>query len=83
MSLVVKDFFGLILINRSRGIKYQFLKKLCDVVNKVCAFKFENLSIFNGLPLPSVEPGTNSTFLNLIWRLNEPGDLSFLLHILM
>ena len=44
MSLVFKDFFGLTSINRSRGMKYQFLKKIYDVVNKVYAFKFENLS---------------------------------------
>ena len=57
-SLVVKDFFGLILINRSHGIKCQFLKKIYDVVIKVYAFKLENLSIFNAFPLPSMETGT-------------------------
>ena len=39
-------------------MKYQFLKKIYDVVNKVYAFKFENLSIFIAFPLPSMETGT-------------------------
>ena len=53
-----------------------YLKKIYDVVNKVRAFKFDNLSIFIAFPLPSVKREPNSTFFNLRWRLNEAGDLS-------
>ena len=35
-----------------------FEKKIYDVINKVYAFKFENLSIFMAFPLPSMETGT-------------------------
>ena len=62
MNLVVKNFFDLILINRSRGIKYQFLKKIHDVVNKVYAFKFGNLRIFIAFPSPSMETETKFSF---------------------
>ena len=58
-------------------MKYQFLKKIYDVINKVCPFKFEILPIFKTFPLPSMTTGTTFTFFNLIWRLTEPGDLSF------
>ena len=51
--------FCLILINRFLGMKYQFLNKVYDVVNKECTFKFEKLSIFIAFPLPSMETGTN------------------------
>ena len=44
-------FFCLMLINRSLGMKYQFLKKIYDVVYKV--------RIFIAFPLPSMETGTN------------------------
>ena len=53
-----QGLFCLILINRSRGIKDQFLKKNYDVINKVCMLKFENLTIFIAFPLPSMETGT-------------------------
>ena len=53
-----QGLFGLILIHRSSGIKYQFLKKIYDVINKVCKFKFENLTIFIAFTLASVETGT-------------------------
>ena len=55
---VVKDFFCFMLIHISNDIKYQFLKKIYDVINKVYTFKFENLTIFIAFPLPSVETGT-------------------------
>ena len=53
-----QGLFCHILIHSSSGMKYQFLKKIYDVVNKVCTFKFENLTIFIALPLPSMETGT-------------------------
>ena len=53
-----QGLFCLILINSSRGMKYQFLKNIYDVINKVYTFKFENLTIFIAFPLPSVETGT-------------------------
>ena len=55
-----QGLFCLILIHRSSDIKfmYQFLKKIYDVVNKVCTFKFENLTIFIAFPLSSMETGT-------------------------
>ena len=37
-------------------------------------FKFENLTIFIAFPLSPMEREPNSSFFNLIWRLNEPGD---------
>ena len=47
------------MLNRiSHGIKYQFLKKIYDVINKVFTVKFENLNIFIAFPLPSMETGT-------------------------
>ena len=48
------------LIHISHGIKYQFLKKIYDVINKVYMFKFENLTIFTAFPLPSMETGVNT-----------------------
>ena len=54
-NLVVKDFFCFMLIHISHDIKYQFLKKIYDVINKVYTFKFENLTIFIAFPLPSME----------------------------
>ena len=50
--------FCFMLIHISNDIKYQFLKKIYDVINKVFTFKFENLTIFIALPLPSMETGT-------------------------
>ena len=70
-----QGLFCFMLIHISHGIKYQFLKKIFDVINKMYTFEFENLTIFIAFPLPSME-----TFFNLIWRPNEPADLSFLLH---
>ena len=35
-----------------------FEKKIYDVVNKLCTFKFENLTIFIAFPSPSMETGT-------------------------
>ena len=46
------------LIHISYGIKYQFLKKIYDVINKAYTYKFENLTIFIAFPLPSMETGT-------------------------
>ena len=57
-NLVVKDFFSFMLIHISHGIKYQLLKKIYDVINKVYTFKFENLTIFIAFPLPTLETGT-------------------------
>ena len=57
-NLVVKDFFCFMLIHISHDIKYQFLKKIYDVINKVYTFKFENLTICIAFPLPSMEMGT-------------------------
>ena len=34
-------------------------EKIYDVVNKVCTFAFEKLSIFIAFPLPSMETGNN------------------------
>ena len=59
-------------------MKYHFFKKIYDVINKVCTFKFENLTFFllhSHCRQWKREP--TSTFFNLIWRLNEPSDLSF------
>ena len=39
-------------------MKYQFLKKIYDVINKVCMLKFEILTIFNAFLLSSMETGT-------------------------
>ena len=80
-----QGLFCFMLIHISHGIKYQFLKKSYDVINKLYTFKFENLTIFVAFPLPSMETGTKFHVFqsNLIWRLNEPADLSFLLHSLM
>ena len=61
-----QGLFCLKLIHRSSGMQYQFLKKFYDVINKVCTFEFENLTIFVAIPLPSMEREPNSTFLNLI-----------------
>ena len=58
-------------------MKYQFLKKIYDVINQVCTFKFEILTIFVAFPLPSMVTGTKLHVFNLIWQLNESGDLSF------
>ena len=58
MNLVVKNFLRYMLLHISHGIKYQFLKKIYDVISKVYTFKFENLTIFISLPLPSIETGT-------------------------
>ena len=51
-------FFCFMLIDISHGIEYQFLKKIYDVINKVCTFTFENLTIFIAFPLPTMETGT-------------------------
>ena len=57
-----------------------FEKKLCDVINKVCTIKFENLTVFNAFPLTSMETGTKfHVFLSDLTP-KQPGDLSFLLH---
>ena len=53
-----QGLFCFMLIDISHGIKYQFLKKIYDVINKVYTFKFENLTIFIAFPLPSMETGT-------------------------
>ena len=53
-----QGLFCFMLIHISHGIKYQFLKKIYDVINKVYTFKFENLTIFIAFPLPSMETGT-------------------------
>ena len=41
-----QGLFCFMLIHISHGIKYQFLKKIYDVINKVYTFKFENLDYF-------------------------------------
>ena len=53
-----QGLFCFMLIYISHGIKYQFLKKIYDVINKVYTFTFENLTIFIAFPLPSMETGT-------------------------
>ena len=60
--------------------KISVFEKIYDVINKAYTYKFENLTIFIAFPLPSMETGTKFHVFNLIWPLNEPGDLSFLLH---
>ena len=57
-NLVVKDLFRFMLINISHGIKYRFLKKIYDVINKVYTFEVEILTVFIAFPLPSMETGT-------------------------
>ena len=53
-----QGFFCFMLIHKSHDIKYQFLKQIYDVINKVYTFKFENLAIFIAFPLPSMDTGT-------------------------
>ena len=58
-----------------------FEKKMYDVINKVCTFMYEILTILTVSHCRQWKREPNSTFFNLIWRLNEPGDLSlFIAH---
>ena len=70
-NLVVKDYFLPQINQQIPRYEISVFEKIYDVVYKVCTFKFEKLRIFIAFPLPSI---------NLIWRLNESDDLSFLLH---
>ena len=40
-------------------MKYQLMKKIYDMDNKVCTFKCEKLSIFIAFVLPPMEKGTD------------------------
>ena len=71
-----QGLFCLILTNRSRGIKYQFLKKIYDLVNKKCAFKLKKSEYFYRNPI--AVNGNGNQFPR--FSLNELGYLSFLLH---
>ena len=53
-----QGLFCFMLIHISHGIKYQFLKKIYDLINKVYTLIVENLTIFIAYPLPSMETGT-------------------------
>ena len=43
-------------------MKYQFLNKIYDVIDKVCTFKFEKNEYFYRISIASMETGTNFLF---------------------
>ena len=70
-----QGLFCYMLIQISHDIKYQFLKRIYDVINKVYTVKFENLTIFIAFPLPSMETGTKLHVFRSDLVPKEPGDL--------